>query len=415
MRRIVFILLFALVFTIPWENLIAFASFGTLSRAIGLGAAALGVVAVVGTGQARRLNAIHYLMGLFVLWAFLSLAWTADPQMTRMRIITFCQLAGMAWLIWEFAATPFRQLLLMHAYVLGGCVALLTQWISASHVDLASRIGIARIGGGGLNANDYALVILTSIPLAAFYASNKESKNKLLRLAAWCYCPVAGFGVLMTGSRMGFVILLFAVLLIVFWHLRRRPVYALVLIAMVAIFAVQVPGWMPTSTFERLASTTEALRSGEGGWSLRLQIWTAGLKTFPRHPIIGTGSGSFPTVTSPELEATIAQEHKAHNVYLRVLVELGVIGMTLFGLMLLTAVAYALRMPNRERFLWITILATWGLGAFALSIEDRKLLWFLLGLLTSQYATLRRQEVLAHARKMMALRRPRRLLAVSRG
>ena len=415
MRRIVFILLFALVFTIPWEGLIAFASFGTLSRAIGLGAAALGVVAVVGTGQARRLNAMHYLMGLFVLWAFLSLAWTADPPITRIRVVTFCQLVGMAWLIYEFAATPLRQLLLMHAYVLGGCVALVTQWFSASRVDLASRMGIARIGGGGLNANDYALIILTSIPLAAFYASNKKSKNKLLRLAAWCYCPVAAFGVLMTGSRMGFVILLFAVLLILLWHLRRRPVYALVLIAMVAVFVVQVPDWMPTSTFERLASTTEALRSGEGGWSLRLQIWRAGLKTFPRHPIIGAGSGSFPTVTGPELESSVSKGLAAHNAYLRVLVELGVVGLFLFCTMLVTAVAYAVRMPNRERFLWMTILAVWGLGAFALSIEDRKLLWFLLGLLTSQYATLKRQEVLAHARKMMAFARPWRRPAIVRG
>ena len=293
----------------------------------------------------------------------------------------------------------------MHAYVLGGFVGLVTQWISIAHAGATSRITAARFHGGGLDANFFALAILISIALAAFNASNKESKSRLLRLLYWCYCPIAAFGVLMTGSRMGFVVLLFALVLIVLSHLRIRPLSAVLFIALGAALAVKAPDWMPATTFERLAGTGEEFRSGS--WSYRRNIWSAALEIFPRHPIIGTGSGSFPTVIGEELEQRVNPEAVAHNTYLNILVELGIIGLVLFSAMLVPMIFYTLGMPRRERLLWMVILATWCVAAFTVNRSSDKTLWFSLGLLTSQYAVLRQLGRLARARRMIALSRPR--------
>lgn len=214
MRNVVYWLLWILVFTIPWENIIAFAGFGfgeagggTLSKAIGLAAAALGVLAVIVTGRIRGIIVIHYAMILFVAWACLSLAWSGFPSASVTRITTYVQLAGLAWLIWEFAVTPRQQSLLMYAYIWGGIVGIASQMITYVSVGLASRLGLARIGGGGLNLNDFALTIATTVPMAIFYVTGKEN-SKLLRVLYTAYAVMAGFSVLLTGSRTGLVVLL---------------------------------------------------------------------------------------------------------------------------------------------------------------------------------------------------------------
>jgi O-antigen ligase len=73
----------------------------------------------------------------------------------------------------------------------------------------------------------------------------------------------------------------------------------------------------------------------------------------------------------------------AHNTFLSVLVELGIVGALLLGGLLVSAFRSALRMPSLERCLWVALLLTWSVGVSSLTWEYRKPTWFLFGILAA--------------------------------
>jgi O-antigen ligase len=103
-----------------------------------------------------------------------------------------------------------------------------------------------------------------------------------------------------------------------------------------------------------------------------LTIWRQGLVAFTERPWLGGGVNTFRLVNS--------LGKVAHNTFLSVLVEVGLIGFLLFGLMLGTVVWQAWRQPRWEARLWLAMLATWVIGASTLTWEYRKPTWLLLSL-----------------------------------
>jgi O-antigen ligase len=141
---------------------------------------------------------------------------------------------------------------------------------------------------------------------------------------------------------------------------------------------------------------TQADTSGSG----RTDIWRMGWRMVEAHPVTGVGSGNFSVSTIDYLlrpGATqraiyiVDQPKVAHNIYLEVLAELGVLGLTLFGLIVAASVRSVLaaarasgRRADREsellsRGLLLALLAML-VAAFFSSELFSKQLWILLAL-----------------------------------
>jgi len=76
----------------------------------------------------------------------------------------------------------------------------------------------------------------------------------------------------------------------------------------------------------------------------------------------------------------------AHNSFLSVLVETGMVGLMLFGTLFVIAVVSTFYLPKLESNLWRTVLFIWFLGASALTYEHHKPTWLVLALIvTSRY------------------------------
>ena len=114
----------------------------------------------------------------------------------------------------------------------------------------------------------------------------------------------------------------------------------------------------------------------------RADIWQAALSVIPERPVLGAGLGAFITATN--------NHAGAHNLLLGVLVEEGLVGFSLYvGLLAACAVAIV-RMPFRERMLWVSLMLAWLVGVMSLNWEYRKVTWLLFGLVAAEAAMERR-------------------------
>jgi O-antigen ligase len=379
-ERVAWALLCVFVFTIPWEKSVIVASLGTVSRVVGLLAFTVGVAAAVRhRSTLRPPNLALALAALFVLWSAATWFWSIDAHATLARASTFAQLLAMTWLVWESTRTEQEQRQLLHAYVAGSVVASAATLIRYAQ---GQQTYWLRYAAAGFDPNDLALTIALAIPMALYIARCARRAMAWFHRAAIAIICAA---ILLTGSRMGLIaaVLGFTYML---WTWRSADLpqraSAAVLGAGLVLGAVF---FAPAATRARIATLPGELTTGT--LHNRTQIWKAGLKVFKGHPIVGVGSGAFPDAVRPWLgvPGRPGHEYVAHNTFLSVLVETGLIGFALYGLLLLILLLWIAMFPLPQAALWITALAVWTAGVMTLTWEHRKPGWLIFGLIMTAW------------------------------
>ncbi len=376
--RLAFALLWLFVFSIPVEKTIEIPGLGTIGRLAGLLALAGGALAVALEGRFRVPTATHVLMFAFVLWAALSYRWSIAPEFTAERFLTNLQLLAVPLLIWTLCGFEQRCLALLDAYVFG---ALLTAAQTAGRFLSGAQTYYERFAAEGFDPNDLALTLALSLPAAYYLSLRRGAKWQwvyLLHMASAC------FAILLTASRGG-VLAMAAGLSLILWTLPAIPAWRrrlLVAGGAAALAAALI--LVPAASWQRLL--TLASEMTEGTLNDRRVLWREGWRVFQHSPFVGIGAGAYPVALIPAFGEPWRFTPVAHNSFLSVLVETGVVGFVLFAAMLLVMAALALRLPWLERCFWLTVLAVWCLGVSALTWEYRKPTWFLFGILVAHVA-----------------------------
>ena len=327
-------------------------------------------------GSTRKPCALHWLTAAFVVWVSLSLAWTNDSEMTLSRIGSYTQLSIMAWLIWELARTEERWTALLYAYCTGACVSSMNAILDVLTGAGDSETVQTRFAPSGFDQNEYALLLSLSIPMAIYLLTRRQSLKAAI--LCWTQLLLGIVAILLTGSRAGAISLLVALMLLPFalpllpGSKRRVFWLALPCIALAAALFV------PATTWARLLTTGSEI--ADGSLDHRTVIWAAGLNLFRQHPFIGVGAGAF----GPSVVSAIDINYVAHNSFLSVLVELGVVGALLLLGILGSMFYLAVRMGGLDRWLWIVLLLAWAAGASSLTWEYRKTTWFLFGMVVAK-------------------------------
>jgi O-antigen ligase len=116
------------------------------------------------------------------------------------------------------------------------------------------------------------------------------------------------------------------------------------------------------------------------------------MASFERNPLLGVGSNMYRSVN--------VENKVAHNSFISVLVELGLVGFILFGCILATAIRQILSQPSWEKRMWLAVLAGWAAAASTLTWEYRKPTWLFLCLIVASSAVIEQNdEVLSLAGK----------------
>ena len=248
------------------------------------------------------------------------------------------------------------------------------------------------VGGMFGNPNDLATALSILIPLAVTLAIIQKGVSRLFYLA--CALTMAG-GVLATFSRTGFLGLLVSTPFML-WKFGRGKRVRTMSIATIsfAIFLAVAPGGYG----RRVATIFSPDDDQTGSAQRRKEIMLRTLQIAMRRPIIGVGAGNIAFYTD--------DEHVAHNSYLEVAAELGVIGLIAY-LTLIFAPVRSLRKIENEtvdpktqdvrEFHYLSIGIQAALAAYIVCsfFESIEYLWYIY--YTAGYAVALRQ---IHAREI---------------
>jgi O-antigen ligase len=316
--------------------------------------AGMGIVALLRAPNTVKVSRFEmWLLGpllLFLAWQAVSLIWTPDKS-EGIRILTiwsgFAVFFGMGLLVAGRRAAILIQLSLTAVILI----------LAISQFYEYSQYGDEMFGvffSHGITSELLALLVPLQVVI---FLSSKD----LWRMTLAFFAAGSGTGALILTFRRGpvlgfFISLCFLLVAVIFrwidWNKSRLTTAVIVMVILGGTF-----GYVKRHQIvARLRGAVELQRStrpeaAELGLTSRLAIWAVGWETAKHNALAGTGNGGFPAAYGSErkhvvdnpayrrvLEAASAEDFDevrspmAHNEYLQVLAELGLIGLALFAL-----------------------------------------------------------------------------------
>lgn len=186
---------------------------------------------------------------------------------------------------------------------------------------------------GSPNILGSLMVLLIPISIAFIVSEKKLIKKYLFGVITIFMCATLVF----TSSRsawIGFVV----AMAVYFWIKDKRLIILLVLLIIIAY------AFVPTiaNRVNYLISPEYLISSAAGG---RIARWTIGLDMLKQHPWFGLGLGQFGGAVAQNLK--IPNAFYIDSYFLKIAVEMGLVGFTAFCLLIYNALAWGLRAVKR--------------------------------------------------------------------
>jgi O-antigen ligase len=290
----------------------------------------------------------HPLLGslavLLVVWTFSSLLWAVKVGVAASDAFQVAQEVLFLFIVYSAITEPRHLRWLLWAFIGGATATAVVGLAGATEPDVYSVSGEGRLSGGVGDPNYLAAFLVAAIVFAVFiFVADRGVVQRWLLMSSIVICSLALFR---TQSRGGIVAsgVVLVVALLLSGPVRFR---ALALVSTIAAFGIFY--FTLVAPPQALARITE-FRANEG--SHRIDLWKVATQVFRDHPTIGVGAGNFRVVepaysiTDINLRSTHAVLDKSevvHNTYLHVLAETGLIGLALFVLVIVTALAIGVR------------------------------------------------------------------------
>jgi len=384
MRTIALAVSLIFSFMIPWEGVVRLPGLGSGVKLMGYVLAGFWLATVLITRRLRKPGPFQIAASLFVLWHAISVFWSGDPNRSIAHVVTWAQLLILVFVWWDLYTTRTAVLAGLQAFILGAYVAVGSA-VGNYFAGSAFYTHYDRYSPGETNPDGFGFIMALGIPVAWYLASSKSTSriSHWLRFVNYAYILAAFAGIALSGTRTALIASIVGMVYGMATLTRVRLwVRAAILLLLISSVFYLIPYVQDLKSFQRLGTTGTELTQGD--LNNRTNVWREGLVAFVEHPLLGIGSNMYPTINS--------WGKAAHNSFIVVLVELGLIGSVFFASILAIVFANAWRQPKWESRFWMTVLAVWTLGSSTLTWTHRKPTWLLLSLLIASAALFIRRE-----------------------
>lgn len=266
-----------------------------------------------------KIEGLIGIMSLFLLWCTYLITVSIDPGAAMSRTVTFVQLVVSAIIFSTVVDTPAR---------LKGVYRTFVAWTT-----LSALVGIAQYLSGrpeavGLIGNRNVFATYVIIGLVCIYALHQTTRNPIEKIVLTISAPVLILALALTFSRAGMIVLGLTMLFVLVRATRERRYTTLVagttLIILIAMF-------LPEAFWNRAETIIPSIQRQEDTFGTRVRLWEAGMRMVADHPVHGVGPGNF-TVALPRYTKGVMMTARlgAHNSYVSVVAETGIVGLALF-------------------------------------------------------------------------------------
>lgn len=378
--------LYMFTFLLPFEGIVGRVSLGFLGgvKILGLLIAACLVLRVL--GDPRRLGVLVKNLSspislsalLFTIWCLTSTFWAPNPTWALVRVSTYVGLFVVMQAIGLLKREHIKRM--WELLLVGAALSVLLGFILPAPNELLAASG--RFTSGGEDPNDYAnlLVVTVGVTFFGILTFKTEVKGRLRRFVLVSSVLIVMVAILLSLSRTALVNLFLALIASPLLLFRRTAKLAIKVAALVGLGMVCIVILSHDFT-ERMVDRYSTLQwlQQEWTWAGRIDIWRAAVIVFTERPLTGVGAGNFAFV-SPYYSyyaALIAATREgggggvAHNMFLSVMSETGMIGLILFGALLVSAYASARRLIRYSENLSYGLL----IGLLAYTIAGLTLTW----------------------------------------
>ena len=234
------------------------------------------------------------------------LAATVFDDSASRRIFEIFALIVLGYLILQaFAFLVGAKWLILPRYILDGDLGI--------HIDRARGPFLQAV------ANGVTLIILG---LVAFDCYRRRAFNRAT-LFLLCFTPIAIFATLTRAVWIAAVASLLGVTAqFRDSHVRRLCAVALVALPIGLIILLSVPAWRETAVDRA---------SESGPVEIRAAVYDASWELIRERPLLGWGQNQMPAEVARRMSDYDLEAYWAHNTYLEILVEHGLVGLALYG------------------------------------------------------------------------------------
>ncbi len=321
------------VLFMPFDSLSSLGKAGSFTKMLGIVSAGAIFLSVLRRGNSvpapRALAAwlaLLCLMGVSILWSIEKSSATKELQVYGSLIALYALLSIVRVRKIDFNA--ILTCIVLAGVISGGYDAYLYR---NGQDTINAGAGVSRVivavGNSMIDPNELAAALVLPFAICLYWLFN--SRHWLLRVTMLPALTILLLGFAASGSRGGFMELaaVFAYLLV---RSRHRIWLATIMVVSVVSALVANPG-IPA----RFAQTQQ-----DGGAG-RSDVWHIGLYAFRDHWLIGAGVGNFPEAFNREYIHVFARyvlgwDWVAHNVPLTIATELGIFGLAIYALAVVT-------------------------------------------------------------------------------
>lgn len=233
--------------------------------------------------------------------------------------------------------------------------------------------GNARVTVLGQDQNELSFLLNFGI-ICLLYLFQFEKVSRKLKLIILACIVLMIFTILSTGSRTGFIILLFTGLVFIAMSFKGSKIF--VLIPSIIGLSIYLFLSLPESIYLRLLETSTQIESVD--FTNRETIWKEGFNAFidSGRFLYGIGHNTFRTL----LYNATGSGRAGHNTYLLTLIQLGLIGFVLYMRILLYLLRKVWILVRRDSLFYSLLIIPLLLAMLTLGLENRRWL-FMIGVI----------------------------------